>query len=118
MSQKETSHLGQGGKIMELKLNSENFEKEVLNSEKPVLVDFYADWCGPCKMMAPVVEELAGELQGKAKVGKINVDENQELAMEYNVMSIPTLVIFKEGKESKRFVGVRDKNELLEELSH
>ena len=103
---------------MELKLNSENFEKEVLNSEKPVLVDFYADWCGPCKMMAPVVEELAGELQGKAKVGKINVDENQELAMEYNVMSIPTLVIFKEGKESKRFVGVRDKNELLEELSH
>ena len=101
---------------MELKLNSENFEKEVLNSEQPVLVDFYADWCGPCKMMAPVVEELAGELQGKAKVGKINVDENQELAMEYNVMSIPTLVIFKEGKESKRFVGVRDKNELLEEI--
>ena len=101
---------------MELKLNSENFEKEVLNSEKPVLVDFYADWCGPCKMMAPVVEELAEELQGKAKVGKINVDENQDLAMEYNVMSIPSLVIFKEGKEVKRFVGVSDKNELLEEI--
>ena len=105
-----------GGKIMELKLNSENFEIEVLNSEQPVLVDFYADWCGPCKMMSPVVEELARELQGKAKVGKINVDQNQDLAMEYNVMSIPTLIIFKEGKEFKRFVGVRDKNELLEEF--
>ena len=101
---------------MELKLNSENFEKEVLNSNGSVLVDFYADWCGPCKMMAPVVEELAGELQGKAKVGKINVDENQDLAMEFNVMSIPTLIIFKEGKEFKRFVGVRDKNELLNEF--
>ena len=101
---------------MELKLNSENFKKEVLNSSEPVLVDFYADWCGPCKIMAPVVEELARELQGKAKVGKINVDENQDLAMEYNVMSIPTLIIFKEGKEFKRFVGVRDKNELLNEF--
>lgn len=101
---------------MELNLSSENFEKEVLNSNEPVLVDFYADWCGPCKMMAPVVEELAGNLQGKAKVGKINVDENQDLAMEYNVMSIPTLIIFKDGKETKRFVGVRDKNELLNEF--
>ena len=98
---------------MELKLNSENFEKEVLNSEKPVLVDFYADWCGPCNAMDPIVEELATELNEKAKVGKINVDENSDIAVEYNVMSIPTFIIFKNCKEEKRFVGVRDKEELL-----
>lgn len=98
---------------MELKLSSENFEEEVLNSEKPVLVDFFADWCGPCKMMAPIVEELATELDGKAKVGKLNVDENSDIAVEYNVMSIPTLIIFKNGKEEKRLVGVQDKEELL-----
>lgn len=98
---------------MELKLSSENFKKEVLNSEKPVLVDFYADWCGPCNAMAPVIEELAKELEGKAKVGKINVDENSDIAVEYNVMSIPTLIIFKNGKEEKRLVGLRDKEELL-----
>lgn len=98
---------------MELKLSSENFKKEVLNSEKPVLVDFYADWCGPCNAMAPVIEELAKELERKAKVGKINVDENSDIAVEYNVMSIPTLIIFKNGKEEKRLVGLRDKEELL-----
>ena len=98
---------------MELKLSSENFKEEVLNSEKPVLVDFYADWCGPCNVMAPVIEELAKELEGKAKVGKINVDENSDIAVEYNVMSIPTLIVFKNGKEEKRLVGLRDKEELL-----
>lgn len=98
---------------MEIKLSLENFEKEVLKSEKPVLVDFYADWCGPCNAMAPVIEELATELDGKAKVGKINVDENSDIAVEYNVMSIPTLIIFKNGKEEKRLVGLRDKEELL-----
>lgn len=98
---------------MELNLNSKNFENEVLNSEMPVLVDFYADWCGPCKMMGPIVEELAEELKDIAKVGKINVDENQDLAMQYKVMSIPTLIIFKGGKEEYRLVGARDKSELL-----
>ena len=98
---------------MKLKLSSENFKEEVLNSEKPVLVDFYADWCGPCNAMAPVIEELAKELEGKVKVGKINVDENPDIAVEYNVMSIPTLIVFKNGKEEKRLVGLRNKEELI-----
>ena len=98
---------------MEIKLSTENFEKEVLKSEKPVLVDFYADWRGPCNAMAPVIEELAKELEGKVKVGKINVDENPDIAVEYNVMSIPTLIVFKNGKEEKRLVGLRNKEELI-----
>ena len=98
---------------MEIKLSTENFEKEVLKSEKPGLVDFYADWCGPCNAMAPVIEELAKELEGKVKVGKINVDENPDIAVEYNVMSIPTLIVFKNGKEEKRLVGLRNKEELI-----
>lgn len=98
---------------MEIKLSTENFEKEVLKTEKPVLVDFYADWCGPCNAMAPVIEELAKELEGKVKVGKINVDENPDIAVEYNVMSIPTLIVFKNGKEEKRLVGLRNKEELI-----
>ncbi len=101
---------------MEFKFNLENFEEEVLKSEIPVLVDFYAEWCGPCKMMGPVIEEIAKELEGKVKVGKINVDENQDLAMKYNVMSIPTLIIFKNGEEVKQLVGFRDKNEILKEF--
>ena len=101
---------------MELKLNSGDFESEVLNENETVLVDFYADWCGPCKMMAPVIEELAEELQGKAKVGKINVDESTDTATQYDIMSIPTIIIFKNGNEVKRFIGVRDKQELLNEV--
>ena len=95
-----------------MKIVDQNGFNEALNN-KYVLVDFYADWCGPCNAIAPVIEELATELDGKAKVGKINVDENSDIAVEYNVMSIPTLIIFKNGKEEKRLVGLRDKEELL-----
>ena len=99
-----------------LKIGEENFEKEVLKSEGKVLLDFYADWCMPCKMMSPIIDEIAEELQGKVKVGKINVDNNQELAMQYDVMSIPTIMIFENGTLLKTFIGVTDKNYLLEQL--
>ncbi len=97
-----------------LKITSENFEQEVINADKMVVVDFYADWCGPCKMMAPIIEEIAKELEGKAKVGKINIDDNQSLAVKYQVMSIPTIAIFKQGKVIQSFVGVTDKQEILD----
>ena len=99
-----------------LKLTSENYEEEDLKSEKTVLIDFYADWCGPCRMMSPIIDEIAEEMEGKIKVGKINVDDNQELAMEYGVMSIPTIVVIKNGQIEKTFVGVRDKDEIKEAL--
>lgn len=99
-----------------LKITSENYETEVLNSDKLVLIDFYADWCGPCRMMSSVIDEIAEEMSGKIKVGKINVDENQDLAMEYGIMSIPTIVMIKDGKAVKNLVGVRDKNEIKDTL--
>lgn len=101
-----------------LKITSENFKKEVLESERPVLIDFYADWCGACKMMSPVVDEIAEELSNSIKVGKINVDENQDLAMEYGIMSIPTILLIKNGEVTKTFVGVRDKEELKASLEN
>ena len=101
---------------MEYKFTSADFEKEVLQSDKPVLVDFFADWCGPCKMMAPVVEQLAEELEGKAKVGKLNIDENMDIAEKYRVMNIPTFHIFKDGQEKERIVGAVSKNELKNKL--
>ena len=99
-----------------LKLTSENFQNEVVDAKGTVLVDFYADWCGPCKMMSPVIDNIADEYSDKVKVGKINIDENQNLAVEYNVMSIPTIMIFKNGKLQHTFVGVRDKKEILDVL--
>lgn len=100
-----------------LKFDQKNFEEEVIKSDDKVLVDFYADWCGPCKMMSPIIDEIEEELQGKVKVGKINIDDNPEIAMQYGVMSIPTIMIFKSGEPIKTFVGVTDKQEILEQLN-
>ena len=100
-----------------LKITSENFNEEVLNSKGKVLIDFYADWCGPCKMMSPIIDQIAEETNEDVKVGKINVDDNQDLAMKYNVMSIPTIMVIKNGQVLKTFVGVRDKKEILDALN-
>ncbi len=101
---------------MEYNFTAENFNNEVVNSEVPVLVDFYADWCGPCKRMSPVVEELAEEYDGKAKVGKVNVDQQQMLAAQFGVMSIPTFLIIKNGKVIDRAMGAMPKEALEDKL--
>ena len=99
-----------------LTLTDETFDEEVKSSEQPLLVDFWAEWCGPCKMIAPVLEEIAGDTEGKLRVGKINVDENLELARRFEVMSIPTLILFKDGEPQHRIIGAKGKGQLLQEL--
>lgn len=100
-----------------INLDLKNFEEEVLNSEVPVLIDFWATWCGPCRMMAPVVEEIANEVGEKAKVCKLNIDENKDIAEKYDVMSIPTFLIIKNGKVAATTVGVQPKENIIKLLN-
>ena len=102
--------------MTEIHLTAENFEKEVLQSEIPVLVDFYAEWCGPCKMLSPVIDEIAKEYKGKAKIYRVNVDEEMELAQQYRVMSVPTVLVFKNGQVSGTSIGYVGKEKLTEML--
>lgn len=104
---------------MALEFNDENFQKEVLESDKPVLVDFWAPWCGPCQMMGPIIEDLAREVEGKFKVGKLNVDESPQTAQKYGIMSIPSMIIFKDGQVAKQLPpGIQSKESLTEELNN
>ncbi len=102
--------------MKEIKITKENFENEVLNSDVPVLIDFWATWCGPCRMLSPVIEEIADESNGEFKVGKINVDEEPELAVEFGVVSIPMLVVVNDKKVVNKSVGFMSKTEVLELL--
>lgn len=99
--------------MAEVKITVSNFESEVLRSDQPVLVDFYADWCGPCRMLAPVLEEIAREYEGGVKVGKVNVDEQMELAQKFGVSSTPLLVVFKDGQPVAKSLGYRPKEEIV-----
>ena len=99
-------------------LTLDNFEEEVENSSLPVLVDFWAAWCGPCKMIAPIIDQLADEFDGKVKIAKLNVDENRDLATRFKVMSIPTLLLFKDGEVVNQLIGARPKAELVKLLEN
>jgi len=99
-----------------LTLTDQNFKEEVLEAGVPVLIDLWAPWCGPCLMQGPIIEEVAKEFEGKIKVGKLNVDENRQTAMKYQIMNIPTLMIFKEGEMVERLIGVQPKEILVDKI--
>jgi thioredoxin 1 len=98
-------------------LTESTFDEEIGSATEPVLVDFWAEWCSPCKMIAPILEEVAQEHDGKVRIAKVNVDDNPNLALKFNVMSIPTMIVFKDGVEDQRLVGARGKPQLLEDLN-
>ena len=98
-------------------LTTDTFDETISSSEVPVVVDFWAEWCGPCKMIAPILDEIASEQAGKLKIAKLNVDDNPDIARRFDVMSIPTLIVFQDGQPVKRLVGAKGKGQLLEELS-
>ncbi len=102
--------------IMEYTFTSENFEEEVLKSDVPVLVDMFATWCGPCKMMAPVVAQLAKEYKGSVKVGKLDIDQNVDIVAQYKIMSVPTFLVIKDGEVVKKLIGAVSKEELVEAI--
>jgi thioredoxin 1 len=99
-----------------IQLTDATFDEEVKGADVPVLVDFWAEWCGPCKMIAPILDEIAGEQGGKLRIGKLNVDDNPGIAQRFEVMAIPTLILFKDGEVQKRLVGAKGKGQLLQEL--
>ena len=98
-------------------LSDATFDEEVGAADEPLLVDFWAEWCGPCKLVAPVLDEIAGENVGKLRIAKLNVDDNPDIARRFEVMSIPTMIVFKDGQPAKRMVGAKGKGQLLQELS-
>lgn len=103
--------------MADITITDGNFDTQVVKADKPVLVDFWAEWCGPCRMLGPIVEDVAKQFEGKAIIGKLNVDENQNTAMQFGVMSIPTIILFKGGKPVRQFVGVQSKETLVNELN-
>ncbi len=102
--------------MAEITFTDKNFDAEVINSDIPVLVDFWAPWCGPCQMMGPIIEQLAEQFENKIKIGKLNVDENPEIAKQHEIMSIPALIFFKGGKNVEQLIGVQSKETLEEKI--